>query len=87
MSSYHVDIDPAARRDLKKFKRNFSLLRIFISLIDGLATSPFEGKPLAGDKKGCYSLRHQDYRIIYTIYPESKTVLVISIGHRWEVYR
>ncbi len=88
MSLYNVDIDASARRDLKKFKRqNPSLLRIFVSMIDGLATDPYEGKMLAGDKKGCYSLRHQDYRIIYTIYPETKMVLVIRVGHRREVYR
>ena len=88
MSSYHVEINPAARRDLKKFKRsNLPLTHIFISLIDGLAADPYGGKPLTGDKQGCYSLRHSDYRIIYAVYEQSRTVLVVRVGHRREVYR
>lgn len=55
--------------------------------IDSLAKHPFSGKPLKGDKKGCYSLRYGDYRIIYEIYPTQKVVLIIRIGHRKEIYR
>ena len=88
MNSYDIEIDPGARRDLKKFKRSHpSLTNIFVSLIDSLASGPYHGKPLTGDKQGCYSLRHGDYRVIYAVYERSRTVLVIRIGHRREVYR
>lgn len=88
MTSYNVVIEPAARRQLKQFKRSDpQLLRHFISLIDGLSRLPYQGKPLTGNKKGCYSLRYDDYRIIYIIYEPEKCVQVVRVGHRREVYR
>ena len=55
--------------------------------IDSLIVNPFQGKPLTGNKKGCYSLREGDYRIIYEAYPTQCIVHIIRVGHRREVYR
>jgi len=50
-----------------------------------LQTNPIEfGKPLQYSLKGCRRLRVGKYRVIYKI--EGKTVLVIKIGHRDDVY-
>lgn len=89
MSLFNIIIDPAAEKDLKKFKRsNPKLLSRFIAAIDSLIHNPYQGKPLKGDKKGCYSLREADtYRIIYEMYPAQKIIHIIRVGHRREIYR
>ena len=88
MNSFEIVVDPAASRDLKKFKRtNPRLLSDFVKLIDSLALDPYQGKPLKGDKKGCYSVRENDYRIIYEIYFSQKVIHIIQVGHRKEIYR
>ena len=89
MNSFNIVIDPQAEKDLKKFKRaNPKLLPRFINAIDSLIHNPYQGKPLKGDKKGCYSLREADvYRIIYEVYPPQKTIHIIRVGHRREIYR
>jgi mRNA interferase RelE/StbE len=52
-----------------------------------LMINPVEfGKPLQYSLKGLRRLRVEDYRIIYQIEIETKTVLIVKIGHRKEVY-
>ncbi|WP_347359505.1 type II toxin-antitoxin system RelE/ParE family toxin [Bdellovibrio sp.] len=52
-----------------------------------LMLNPIEfGKPLQYSLKGLRRLRVEDYRIIYQIDLDSKTVLIVKIGHRKEVY-
>ena len=45
------------------------------------------GKPLSGDKAGLWSYRVGDYRIICLIEDERLVVVVVSVGHRRDVYR
>lgn len=89
MNSFSIVIDTQAEKDLKKLKRsNPKLLSRLINTIDSLISNPYQGKPLKGDKKGCYSLREADvYRIIYEVYPAQKTIHIIRVGHRREIYR
>lgn len=52
-----------------------------------LMLNPIEfGKPLQYSLKGLRRLRVEDYRIIYQIDLDSKTILIVKIGHRKEVY-
>ena len=52
-----------------------------------LGTNPIEfGKPLQYSLKGLRRLRVGDYRVVFKIEEEDKTVLIIKIGHRSEVY-
>ena len=43
------------------------------------------GKPLRYSLKGCRRVRVGNYRIIFKL--ETKTILIVKIGHRKEVYR
>jgi mRNA interferase RelE/StbE len=45
------------------------------------------GKPLRGDKGQLWSYRVGDCRIICTIEDRRLVVVVVSVGHRREVYR
>ena len=85
---FSIRVDPKATRDLKKLRNvNPSSIDRIIKLIDSLASNPFSGKPLRGEKHGCYSLRCGDYRIIYEVYPSQKVIHIIRVGHRKDIYR
>jgi len=86
--NFQIVVDPSAAKDLKRLNPSQrEVSRHIVLLIDSLSFSPHLGKPLKGNKKGCYSLRYGDYRVIYEIYHQIKTIHIIRIGHRREVYR
>jgi len=87
-AKFQIVIDSAAAKDLQRLSHSRKDICKHITFcIDSLASSPFRGKPLKGNKKGCYSLRYSDYRIIYEIHFQLKTIHIIRIGHRRNVYR
>jgi mRNA interferase RelE/StbE len=58
--------------------------------LNELARDPFrmQGvKPMQGEWKGFYRLRHGDLRIIYMFDAASDTVLIAHIGPRGDVYK
>ena len=44
------------------------------------------GRPLTGDLKGFWRYRVGDYRIVASIEDDRFIVLVVTVGHRREVY-
>ena len=44
------------------------------------------GKPLSGDRQGEWSYRVGDYRIIAEIHDSRILIMVMTVGHRREVY-
>jgi mRNA interferase RelE/StbE len=54
--------------------------------IDVLRDDPYRGKPLQLTLRGLYSWRTGDWRIIYRVESERIEVLVVTVGHRREVY-
>ena len=85
---FNIVIDPPALKELKKIKKGVP--QVFIRLvksIDALANDPRIGKPLQGNKKGCYSLRDGDYRVVYEIHLDDRVIHVITAGHRKDIYR
>jgi mRNA interferase RelE/StbE len=85
---FAVEFNPKAAKEFKKLCRSVPvLIPRLTKAIDSLTLHPFLGKPLAGSKKGCYSLREGDYRIIYEIYIKQGIVHIIRIGHRRDIYR
>jgi len=87
-SKFSIEFGSQATHDFKKLGRTDRTLLISLAKhINTLADNPYSGKPLKGDKKGCYSLRYGDYRIIYEIYPSEKVVIIIRIGNRKDIYR
>ncbi len=45
------------------------------------------GKPLRYSFKGHRRLRVGDYRIVYRIEPKTRTVIVVAIKHRKDIYK
>jgi len=60
---------------------------IIKSAISGLADNPrpYEYKKLKGEE--AYRIRVSDYRIIYEIYDDKIIVIVVSVGHRKNIYK
>ena len=78
---YHPDIP---RQDLPRIS-NDNKQRIKHSIETKLTSAPEEfGEPLRRALKGYWKLRVGDYRVIYKI--AGKTVIILRIGHRREVY-
>jgi mRNA interferase RelE/StbE len=58
--------------------------------LTALAAEPFTAagvKPMHGEWKGFYRLRHGNLRIIYTIDKEKDLLVVAHIGPRGDVYK
>ena len=87
MTRYQLLITPAALRDIEK--RVPRKLRPAIErAIDKLREEPFPqgAKPLHG-VPGLYRIRVGDYRVIYEIDDPARSVTILHVGHRREVYR
>jgi mRNA interferase RelE/StbE len=84
--TYAVFIKASALKALARLpKADQARLR---ARIDALATEPRpQGVVKLAGEGNLYRLRAGDYRIIYEIRDDVLRVLVISIGHRREVYR
>lgn len=58
--------------------------------LEALTRDPMAGpgiKPMAGEWKGFYRMRHGDLRIIYTLDPVHDAVVIAHIGPRGDVYK
>lgn len=86
VTRYTVYLKPAAERALKKLDP--PALRRVASAIDGLGTNPRpSGAAALQGEPGLLRIRVGDYRIIYAVHDEVLTVLVVTLGHRRDVYR
>ena len=54
--------------------------------VDELSKYPLRGKPLSFTLKGLRSWRTGDWRIIYRAEAERVLVVVVTVGHRRDVY-
>lgn len=85
--SYKVTWHEDALEDLKRLDR--SRAREVVDKVDDhLSKDPLAlGKPLSGIFKGLHRFRCRDYRIIYTIDRKEERLMVLTIGHRKDVYK
>jgi mRNA interferase RelE/StbE len=45
------------------------------------------GKPLTGHLAGIFRYRYGDYRILYILDYGARTITILGVGHRRDVYR
>jgi mRNA interferase RelE/StbE len=86
---WRVEFDRAAARELRKLgteaeRRVLTYLRTRIAGSDDPRRL---GQPLTGDRQGFWRYRVGDYRIVASIEDDRLVVLVVTVGHRREVYR
>ena len=77
---------------LKSFEKlDHFTKRVIVSWIgknlEGCENPIIYGKPLNGNLKGLWSYRIGDYRIIAKIIDGKLVILLISFGHRRDVYK
>ena len=87
MSEYQTVLTAAALRSLRSVPPRVA--EPLVAFIFGsLASDPRRrGKPLQRELDGRWAARRGDYRIVYRVDEDTKTVYVLKIGHRADVYR
>jgi mRNA interferase RelE/StbE len=85
VSRYRVEVRPAAVRALRNIDRNARpRIEGAIALLAEDPRPP-ASRPLRG--RDGYRVRVGDYRIIYTIQDDVLLIVVVTLGHRREIYR
>jgi mRNA interferase RelE/StbE len=84
---YEVEITPEGLRHLNQLPpkiRDAALASVFGPIAENPARI---GEPLLGELEGLRSAKRGDYRIIYQIVEEEKSIIIHRIQHRRDVYR
>ena len=81
---YQVLFKANARKDLKALpeKDQYRVLAI----LPLLASNPFVGKKLKGQHANEYAMKVWPYWVVYRIFKQIVTVVIVRIGHRKDVY-
>jgi mRNA interferase RelE/StbE len=75
-----------ARRQIDRLP--ISVAAAVIETLDAIASNPRRlGKPLRFELEGCWSARRGPYRIIYRIDDTTRSITVLAVTHRADVYR
>jgi mRNA interferase RelE/StbE len=83
---WDVRVMAPARRQLDRLP--VSVAAAVLETLSASAANPRRlGKPLRFELEGCFSARRGPYRVIYRIDDASRTVSVLAVAHRADVYR
>jgi mRNA interferase RelE/StbE len=84
---YRLRILQAATRELERLDK--PIAGRIAERINWLAANLGEirPEPYKGDLAGLYKFRIGDYRVIYEIVHDERTIVIHQVGHRSEVYR
>ena len=82
---HQIFLSRIAEKDLEKVDKKYKP-HIFAALFD-LRKDPYLGKKLKGKFQDCHSLRVGMYRIIYKVYKNKLSILIIRIGPRQRAYK
>jgi mRNA interferase RelE/StbE len=75
-----------ARRQLDRLP--LSVAAAVLETLGAIASKPRRlGKPLRFELEGCWSARRGPYRVIYRIDDGTRTVSILAVGHRADIYR
>jgi len=74
-----------ARKNIDKLDP--SIQQVIQRALEALKVDPYKGKQLSYELSGLRSFRTSDYRIIYRIKDMELIIIVISVGHRKEIYK
>lgn len=85
MADYKIEIKRSAAKELAKIEKK-DRVRI-IERIRALSLNPRppQAKKLSGEEK--YRLRQGNYRVLYQIFDDVITVVVVRVAHRREAYK
>jgi mRNA interferase RelE/StbE len=84
---YQSRFQPAARRAIAQRLPETVAAAVLEFCEAALAVNPQRvGKPLFGPLAGCHGARRGTYRIVYRIDEDTRTVHVLDIDYRAEIY-
>jgi mRNA interferase RelE/StbE len=87
VAGYRLLIKPSAGKEIEALGHKKDRQRI-VSRIAALAAEP---RPVGCEKlagaEGRYRIRQGQFRIVYAVDDATRTVEVVKVGHRGEVYR
>ena len=84
---YQIRFQPAARRAIAQRLPEAVAAAVLEFCEAALAVNPHRvGKPLFSSLAGCHGARRGTYRIVYRIDENTRTVHVLDIDHRAEIY-
>ncbi|NBC30624.1 MAG: type II toxin-antitoxin system RelE/ParE family toxin [Spirochaetes bacterium] len=83
--TYSIEILRAAQKQLAKVEQG--LQQRIIDAIRNLAVDPRPSGCTKLSGRPAWRIRVGSYRVIYEVHDDRLLVLVVSIGHRREVYR
>ena len=84
---YEIRFQPAARRAVAQRLPEAVAAAVLEFCEAALAVNPHRvGKPLFGSLADCHGARRGTYRIVYRIEENTRTVHVLDIDHRAEIY-
>ena len=86
--TYRVEFTERAKKDLNKLdKYTASLILGWVRKnLEGCENPRLHGKGLVANRSGQWRYRIGDYRLIAEINDDKITILVLTIGHRRDVY-
>jgi mRNA interferase RelE/StbE len=85
VSRYRVEVRPAALRALRKLDPTVRPRIEGAIILLAEDPRPPASRPLTG--RPAYRVRVGDYRIIYTVHDDLLLIIVVTLGHRRDVYR
>ena len=87
--SYHVQLTDTAKKQLKKMDRQTAsmLLGWMRKNLEGCENPRQHGKGLSANRSGQWRYRVGNYRLIAEIEDDRIVILILSIGHRGDVYK
>lgn len=84
---YTVEFAAPARRALSRLPEKVAFAAVEF-IYGPLKENPERvGRPLRFELEGLYSAHRGDYRIIYRIDEDKRTLSILAIGHRADIYR
>lgn len=85
---YHVEWSLRVQKQMRKLDRAIAglLLRWVHKNLDGCENPRQHGKALTANLAGQWRYRVGDYRLLAEIREQEIVILILSVGHRKEVY-
>ena len=86
--NYHVVFSTQAKKALKKLDRHVSatITSWIRRNLEGCTNPRLHGKSLTANRNGQWRYRVGDYRLIADIQDDVVVILIMTVGHRRDVY-
>lgn len=83
---WDVRVMGPARRQIERLPA--AVAAAVLETLGAIASNPRRlGKPLRFELEGCWSARRGPYRIVYRIDDKTRTVSILAVAHRADIYR